>query len=67
MFQICVQNESLSYSLPNLMPQASYSATLGLLAGESTVFDCKYNFRKGGKNIGWMDGWMKKYIAKSYS
>lgn len=55
MFQICLQNESLSYSLPNLIPPAPYSATLRLLAVESYVFDCKYNFREGGKNLGWMD------------
>lgn len=57
MFPICLQNESLSYPLPNLMPPTSYNATLGLLSGGNNVFDCKYKFREGGKNTGWVDGW----------
>lgn len=56
MFQICHQNESLSYPLLNLTPPTSYRATLGLSSGEVV-------FREGGKNTGmsgWVDGDCKK-------
>lgn len=57
MFPICLQNESLSYLLPNLMPPTSYSATLVLLSGEVMCLTASIHLEREERiQDGWMDG-----------